>query len=116
MFDAWLGYMANGQAAGACGLDDPDGIRLLTLIGGVAYLAVILLEQRVLHYLPARRPRRAVGQGSERLAPEPADTYSVGHCSRPPHRPGSTHMAWTTPTLVEICIGLEINGYLPAEF
>jgi coenzyme PQQ precursor peptide PqqA len=22
-------------------------------------------------------------------------------------------MAWTTPTLVEICIGLEINGYLP---
>ena len=26
-----------------------------------------------------------------------------------------TTMAWTTPTLVEICIGLEINGYLPAE-
>jgi coenzyme PQQ precursor peptide PqqA len=25
-------------------------------------------------------------------------------------------MNWTTPTLVEICIGLEINGYLPAEF
>jgi len=25
-------------------------------------------------------------------------------------------MARTTPTLVEICIGLEINGYLPAEF
>jgi coenzyme PQQ precursor peptide PqqA len=23
---------------------------------------------------------------------------------------------WTTPTLVEMCIGLEINGYLPAEF
>jgi coenzyme PQQ precursor peptide PqqA len=33
-------------------------------------------------------------------------------------RPGQkeTTMAWTTPTLVEICIGLEINGYLPAEF
>jgi coenzyme PQQ precursor peptide PqqA len=28
---------------------------------------------------------------------------------------GNTTMAWTTPTLVEICIGLEINGYLPAE-
>jgi coenzyme PQQ precursor peptide PqqA len=27
-----------------------------------------------------------------------------------------TLMSWTTPTLVEICIGLEINGYLPAEF
>jgi len=25
-------------------------------------------------------------------------------------------MSSTTPTLVEICIGLEINGYLPAEF
>jgi len=25
-------------------------------------------------------------------------------------------MYWTTPTIVEICIGLEINGYLPAEF
>jgi hypothetical protein len=25
-------------------------------------------------------------------------------------------MTWTTPTLFEICIGLEINGYLPAEF
>jgi len=25
-------------------------------------------------------------------------------------------MAWTTPTLIEICLGLEINGYLPAEF
>jgi NitT/TauT family transport system permease protein len=29
-------------------------ILMLTLIGGAAYLAVILLEQRVLHYLPAR--------------------------------------------------------------
>jgi coenzyme PQQ precursor peptide PqqA len=28
----------------------------------------------------------------------------------------STPMTWTTPILVEICIGLEINGYLPAEF
>jgi coenzyme PQQ precursor peptide PqqA len=27
----------------------------------------------------------------------------------------NTTMAWTTPTLVEICVGLEINGYLPAE-
>jgi coenzyme PQQ precursor peptide PqqA len=24
-------------------------------------------------------------------------------------------MTWTTPILVEICMGLEINGYLPAE-
>jgi coenzyme PQQ precursor peptide PqqA len=32
------------------------------------------------------------------------------------HGQRKTIMAWTTPTLVEICIGLEINGYLPAEF
>jgi coenzyme PQQ precursor peptide PqqA len=31
-------------------------------------------------------------------------------------RTGRMIMAWTTPTLVEICIGLEINGYEPAEF
>ena len=31
-------------------------------------------------------------------------------------QPKEKTMAWTTPTLVEICIGLEINGYLPAEF
>jgi coenzyme PQQ precursor peptide PqqA len=24
-------------------------------------------------------------------------------------------MAWTTPILIEICVGLEINGYLPPE-
>jgi coenzyme PQQ precursor peptide PqqA len=30
-------------------------------------------------------------------------------------RERETFMAWTTPTLVEICIGLEINGYLPIE-
>ena len=29
---------------------------------------------------------------------------------------GLKNMTWTTPTLIEICIGLEINGYLPAEF
>jgi coenzyme PQQ precursor peptide PqqA len=32
-----------------------------------------------------------------------------------PHH-GGDNMTWATPTLVEICIGLEINGYLPAEF
>jgi len=25
-------------------------------------------------------------------------------------------MAWNTPVLVEICIGMEINAYAPAEF
>ncbi|WP_348637665.1 pyrroloquinoline quinone precursor peptide PqqA [Minwuia sp. IMCC3077] len=25
-------------------------------------------------------------------------------------------MAWSTPRIEEICIGMEINGYFPAEF
>ena len=29
-------------------------IVMLTVVGGIAYLVVILIEQRVLHYLPAR--------------------------------------------------------------
>jgi coenzyme PQQ precursor peptide PqqA len=37
-------------------------------------------------------------------------------CKRHPEITLEDIMAWTTPTLVEICIGLEINGYLPAEF
>ncbi len=37
-------------------------------------------------------------------------------CRRQPEISVEDAMAWTTPTLVEICIGLEINGYLPAEF
>jgi coenzyme PQQ precursor peptide PqqA len=36
--------------------------------------------------------------------------------STAPRTSEETIMAWTTPTLVEICVGLEINGYLPAEF
>jgi len=29
-------------------------IVMLTLVGGIAYLLVILIEQRVLHYMPKR--------------------------------------------------------------
>src|SRR6516165_8674763 len=36
-------------------------ILMLTVVGGIAYLAVILTEQRVLHYLPARNTDRRVG-------------------------------------------------------
>jgi coenzyme PQQ precursor peptide PqqA len=32
------------------------------------------------------------------------------------NREGNQEMTWTTPVLEEICIGLEINGYLPPEF
>jgi coenzyme PQQ precursor peptide PqqA len=46
-----------------------------------------------------------------RLARRPAPAYLVFRNSREDDK-----MAWTTPTLIEICVGLEINGYLPAEF
>ena len=41
--------------------------------------------------------------------------FEEGGCI-PRKRKEGTLMSWTTPTLVEVCIGLEINGYLPAEF
>ncbi|MBV8457441.1 MAG: pyrroloquinoline quinone precursor peptide PqqA [Acetobacteraceae bacterium] len=31
------------------------------------------------------------------------------------HTEGVVAMAWTRPKLREVCIGMEINGYLPAE-
>jgi coenzyme PQQ precursor peptide PqqA len=30
-------------------------------------------------------------------------------------KPGDSIMAWTRPTLREICIGMEINGYLAGK-
>ena len=58
----------------------------------------------------------------EFYAPRTLD--SVRNCKRPqgllprilPQPPERTFaMVWSTPILIEICIGLEINGYLPAE-
>jgi len=34
---------------------------------------------------------------------------------KPMTQKGSTNMAWTTPKIVEICVGLEINSYACAE-
>jgi len=25
-------------------------------------------------------------------------------------------MAWTTPRIVEVCVGMEVNAYYPADF
>ena len=47
----------------------------------------------------------AAARGCGNVGPRPVGMRSKGIA-----------MAWTTPVLVEICIGLEINGYLPAEF
>jgi coenzyme PQQ precursor peptide PqqA len=49
--------------------------------------------------------------GEKRPAVELVPFVVVCHLSR-----RRNTMNWTTPTLMEICIGLEINGYLPAEF
>ena len=50
------------------------------------------------------------------LRPSAGCTRFHATADQRPIRQGGEPMAWTTPTLVEICIGLEINGYLPAEF
>jgi coenzyme PQQ precursor peptide PqqA len=39
-----------------------------------------------------------------------------GRGTVPDNTEGNMPMSWTTPTLVEVCVGLEINGYLPPEF
>jgi coenzyme PQQ precursor peptide PqqA len=39
----------------------------------------------------------------------------IGKPRTPPLERKGMIMAWTAPILIEICIGLEINGYLPAE-
>jgi coenzyme PQQ precursor peptide PqqA len=47
------------------------------------------------------------------------EIYNDGTVARPAreNRPDKeTRMYWTTPKLEEICVGLEINAYLPAEF
>jgi coenzyme PQQ precursor peptide PqqA len=46
----------------------------------------------------------------------PQAGYSSGSGSNEAATPEEYTMSWATPTLVEICVGLEINGYLPAEF
>jgi coenzyme PQQ precursor peptide PqqA len=71
---------------------------------------------------PSSRPRLSCAAGVSvflglarhaalRPAVEPVPFVVDRHLSR-----RRNTMNWTTPTLVEICIGLEINGYLPAEF
>jgi coenzyme PQQ precursor peptide PqqA len=50
------------------------------------------------------------------LRERPRSTTISSSRSSGGHKKLEEIMAWTTPTLVEICIGLEINGYLPAEF
>jgi coenzyme PQQ precursor peptide PqqA len=57
-----------------------------------------------------------VGDFSTLLRRRAGSTILICVCQRQPQITLEEIMAWTTPTLVEICIGLEINGYLPAEF
>jgi coenzyme PQQ precursor peptide PqqA len=50
------------------------------------------------------------------FAPRSRVTYNLPERRLVKPQCGGCTMSWTTPTLVEICLGLEINGYLPAEF
>jgi coenzyme PQQ precursor peptide PqqA len=71
---------------------------------------------RRLRLVPVRQPGllpRVLARPEKPIYP--MDAFHPRH-SRPAADIEERPMAWTTPTLVEICIGLEINGYLPAEF
>jgi coenzyme PQQ precursor peptide PqqA len=69
-----------------------------------------LPEDRLSHYFLIVPRQRLLNP----VAPSEATNTTENVRLKPPTE--ETIMAWTTPTLVEICIGLEINGYLPAEF
>jgi coenzyme PQQ precursor peptide PqqA len=62
--------------------------------------------------------RRQLWHGAGTYAIVAAGTHNsnIDGCANSRSRMGDRPMTWTTPTLVEICIGLEVNGYLPAEF
>jgi coenzyme PQQ precursor peptide PqqA len=82
-----------------------------------------------------RTGQRAIGGGDARSAEMPLFLSSIPSCTHAENA-SKRHlrlralalydpterfrredtMAWTTPVLVEVCVGLEINGYLPPEF
>ena len=57
-------------------------IVMLTFVGGIAYLGVILVERRVLHYLPSRR----IGGNIVTRQPLISNRLSFGKCSSVPVR------------------------------
>jgi coenzyme PQQ precursor peptide PqqA len=69
-------------------------------------ISISALSRIAMLHIGARLIYKISGIGIDRAA------SIVARCGRVKEE----SMAWTTPTLVEICIGLEINGYLPAEF
>jgi coenzyme PQQ precursor peptide PqqA len=72
----------------------------------IAAISISALSRIAMLHIGARLIYKFSSVGIDRLASIVACTGHVKEES----------MTWTTPTLVEICIGLEINGYLPAEF
>lgn len=63
-----------------------------------------------------KKPHQVVPAPGFSLAVLPARAKLTHALSQKSASERENAMAWTTPTLVEICVGLEINGYLPAEF
>jgi coenzyme PQQ precursor peptide PqqA len=68
-----------------------------------------------------RRSEARARCGAQRpIGPLRRTLHGISFPRRPPRKGAAddkgVSVAWTTPVLVEICIGLEINGYLPPEF
>jgi len=59
--------------------------------------------------------------GSSPIAPTRAGSYfsslslGKGACLRRVHISWRLSMSWSKPVVCEVCIGLEINDYFPAE-
>jgi hypothetical protein len=85
--------------------------------------ARVLLDARLdrprPHLINSSRPALAVRFATLRLAARCASLPLSKKPSGPQQgrfQGEDMTMAWTSPTLVEIYVGLEINGYLPAEY
>jgi len=129
---------ATGCPSSQIATDKPTAVPLWKVIVGPAPTNYYRTRKGPVFLWRDRRrdgPARARGRLPAAVSPPPrcddhAFARTLARRSKPPYSNGAfspvgarpaAHvrerpMAWTTPTLVEICIGLEINGYLPAEF
>jgi coenzyme PQQ precursor peptide PqqA len=82
---------------------------IAVLVRGTRHLIDRLIASSACARLRGNVLESKLAQGDVTTHIEACADYRIG----PPKE--KQIMAWNTPTLIEICIGLEINGYLPAE-
>jgi coenzyme PQQ precursor peptide PqqA len=78
-----------------------DATRRTELEAAVCTLPTIMLRSVPSSNLPLRRPSNEAGKKSRK---RPTQTQSE-----------EMKMAWTTPVIVEVCVGMEVTSYSSAE-